>query len=59
LSSEGVIVFDDTDRSDYDPAYSFLKEYGFKRLDFVGLSPGSFHENSTSVFYREVNVFKI
>jgi hypothetical protein len=59
LSSDGVIVFDDTDRSEYDSAYIYLKNNGFKRIDFVGISPCSIASNSTSIFYRSANVLKI
>ncbi|OUV40627.1 MAG: hypothetical protein CBC71_07030 [Rhodobacteraceae bacterium TMED111] len=59
LKEAGVIIFDDTDRSDYNPAYDYLRKNGFSRIDFTGLSPCSLNENSTSIFYRENNCLDI
>lgn len=59
LKQDGVIIFDDTDREQYKEAYQYLKESGFKRLDFKGLIPALIYpaEGSTSIFYREDNCF--
>ena len=59
LSDKGVIIFDDSDRSDYDEGYSFLTKNGFKRLDFIGFSPCSTNRNSTSVFYKDENILNL
>jgi hypothetical protein len=55
LSINGVIIFDDTDRVEYESAFIFLKKNAFKRIDFWGLSPCSLQENCTSIFYRNNN----
>ncbi|PWS28134.1 FkbM family methyltransferase [Pedobacter yonginense] len=59
LSSNGVIVLDDSEREVYHPARIFLKEKGFKELSFSGISPGLFYEKATSVFYKADNCLGI
>ena len=59
LSSDGVIVLDDSEREVYNPARIFLKEKGFKELSFSGISPGLFYEKATSVFYKADNCLGI
>ena len=59
LNEKGIIVWDNTDRKIYDDGLSFLAEKGFKRLDFVGLSPGAHSETQTTIFYRSNNCFGI
>jgi hypothetical protein len=56
VASEGVIVFDDTERASYADALACLSAAGFRRLDFWGASPGSELHRCTSVFYRAANV---
>ena len=55
LTSDGVIVFDNTERPQYSPALEYLHNKGFKQLDFHGLSPVTAHNNLTSIFYRKDN----
>lgn len=57
LRPEGVIVWDNADRKKYEPGYQFLAGQGFRRLEFVGLSPGVNDKSETSIFYREGNCF--
>jgi hypothetical protein len=59
LSDDGVIVYDNTDRSDYQASYKLLSDSGFKRLDFIGLGPIVNLNSSTSIFYREKNCLEI
>ena len=59
LSSSGVLILDDTDRPEYIESVKFLKENGFKVIEFTGLSPGSRYKKSTSVFYRQNNILGI
>jgi hypothetical protein len=59
LSSQGVMVLDDSERKDYDEARHFLKEKGFKELSFSGISPGLFYLKATSVFYKAENCLDI
>ena len=59
LSDKGVIIFDDSDRNDYEDGYHFLAENDFRRLDFIGFSPCSLNRNSTSVFYKDKNILNL
>lgn len=59
LKSNGVIIWDNSDRLKYAKGYEFLKKNGFKRLDFKGFGPINSREWSTTVFYRENNCLKI
>lgn len=59
LSSNGVLVLDDSERDFYQPACDLLKEKGFKQISFSGISPGLFYEKATSVFYRADNCLGI
>jgi hypothetical protein len=56
LAPAGVIIWDNSERSEYAPAYVQLGERGFRRLDFTGYGPINGYEWSTSVFYRPKNV---
>lgn len=56
LSSGGVLVLDDSERAEYEPACVDMVEHGFKRLDFWGLAPGYAFRRCTTVFYRADNV---
>lgn len=57
LTERGVIVLDDGDRPAYEGGGQYLRDIGFKRLDFDGLKPGGLRAYRTSVFYRAANVF--
>ncbi len=59
LTERGIILFDNTDRSDYQESYDLLKNQGFKRIDFWGLSPIVPILNCTTLFYRKDNVLGI
>lgn len=59
LSTAGVVILDDSYRSEYKPGIEFMKENGFKELPFSGISPGFFHRSSTSVFYKSDNCLGI
>ena len=55
LKPQGVIVIDNTDRPEYEPALAHLATLGFKRLDFEGMAPIIAHFSITTVFYRSNN----
>jgi hypothetical protein len=59
LSDEGVIIWDNSDRVNYQEGYTFLTQNKLKRLDFYGLAPYSSIGHSTSIFYRPSNCFDI
>ncbi len=60
LKKDGVIIFDDSRRKDYKEAYVYLKQQGFRRIDFKGLIPSLVNSlGCTSVFYRKENCMEI
>jgi hypothetical protein len=59
LTEDGVIILDNSDRKTYQVAKDSLKAQGFKRLDFVGMTPIVALETTTSVFYRNNNCMEI
>lgn len=59
LKADGVIVFDNSDRERYQPAFDLLASRGFRRLDFVSMGPISQKPISTSIFYRDDNCLGI
>ncbi len=56
LTHDGVIIWDNSDREDYQPGFEHLRTTGFRRLDFWGLGPINTYGWCTSVFYRADNV---
>lgn len=59
LTTNGVLVLDDSERDFYEEARTFLLEKGFKELPFTGISPGLFYNKTTSVFYKQDNCLGI
>ncbi len=59
LTTDGIIVFDNSDLPQYKEGVDFLISNGFKKLDFIGLSPVTPHNNCTSVFYKPNNCLEI
>jgi len=59
LKYDGIIIWDNSDRSRYEKGYSFLNEHGFRRLDFEGIGPLNTYKWCTSIFYRDPNCFGI
>jgi precorrin-6B methylase 2 len=59
LRAGGVILWDNSDRSEYQPAYEMLHSLGFRRLDFVGMGPLNEYQWGTTIFYRDGNCLGI
>lgn len=59
LKKDGIILFDNSDRNEYEEAYSLLKKMGFKELEFYGMAPCIYYKTKTSVYYRENNCLNI
>ncbi len=53
LQDNGILLLDNSDASEYQPAVSFLAEAGLHRLDFFGPAPGSKYLSCTSAFSRD------
>ncbi len=59
LKKDGIIIFDNSDRIQYQEAYDFIEENQFKKLEFKGVGPISHVEWKTTIYYREDNCFEI
>ncbi|NIJ51758.1 FkbM family methyltransferase [Dyadobacter arcticus] len=59
LAENGVLILDNSEREWYQKAKDYLKERGFRRLDFIGMAPIVGIETCTSVFYRDGNCLDI
>lgn len=59
LKPDGVIVWDNSERTAYEVGFQALREHGFKQLEFVGLCPMSTLKGETSIFYRPDNCLGI
>lgn len=59
LQPGGVILFDNTDRPRYEPAFRALADAGFRRLELIGLAPAIDYKTETSIFYRTSNCLGI
>jgi hypothetical protein len=59
LSKTGVLVLDDSDRVEYAAGRVFLKELGFREIQFTGLASLIAYKKATSVFYRDLNCLDI
>lgn len=55
LTETGVLILDDSERVDYKTAIDFLKNNGFRKIDFWGLAPGVFYKKCTTLFYKNKN----
>lgn len=55
LNEDGVIIWDNSDRDEYQEGYEYLARNGFKRLDFKGLGPIVMIPTMTSIYYRSAN----
>ena len=55
LHEHGVLVLDDSQRSEYEEGIRYLRAQGFKVLHFWGMKPMGYDLTSTTLFYRETN----
>jgi len=58
LGPNGIILFDNTNRWQYNAAYQLLIDAGFVKLDFWGPGPFSSVEWCTSIFVRNTEILK-
>ena len=59
LTSSGIFVWDNSNRSRYEEGFEFLRGRSFRRLDFHGLGPINIKPWTTSIFYRGANCLGI
>jgi len=58
LAENGIIVFDNSDRKEYEEAYQFLEQQGFVRIDFCSMGPLNTYEWCTSIFVKSLRPLK-
>jgi hypothetical protein len=59
LSANGIVVLDDTERTDYKEGVDLLLVNGFKKIDFWGIASNVNYLKCTTVFYRPGNCLDI
>jgi len=59
LKEDGIFIWDNSDRNEYESGYNFLYKHGFRKIEFVGLVPIINFKSETAVFYRPKNCLGI
>lgn len=59
LKSDGVVIWDNTDGSDWPEINALMANEGFKQISFTGLAAQEVALSRTTIFYRQNNVFRI
>jgi predicted O-methyltransferase YrrM len=59
LTGGGVIILDDSERTEYEEGTRYLSQNGFKRIDFWGINSRIYWPKCTTIFYRGENVLGI
>jgi hypothetical protein len=59
LKKDGVVLWDNSDLTEYQEGYAVLGQRGFRRVDFWGMGPIGVDAWCTSIFYRSENCLKI
>jgi hypothetical protein len=59
LTESGVVIVDNSDRSQYAEGVAYLSEHGFRKIEFIGFCPIVNFKSETSIFYRSKNIFGI
>lgn len=59
LKKDGIIILDDSEREKYEEGCKYLSSNGYKRIDFWGMRPIFQEKSSTTIFYKENNIFEI
>jgi hypothetical protein len=59
LTARGVLLLDDSERTEYADGFEELRQAGFRALSFEGLKPNGSELSRSTVFYRDGNCFNI
>jgi len=59
LTSDGILILDDSSRKEYKEIWDFYLGKGFREITFQGLKPNGFSIDHTTVFYRDGNCLGI
>ena len=54
IKDDGIIILDNSNRSDYDAAFNILNEAQFRQIPFYGFVPGQNFQSCTSVFLKSM-----
>lgn len=52
LKSDGIIILDDSQRSNYQKIFQYFEQLNFKKIDFFGIAPGQLSLKNTTIFYK-------
>lgn len=55
LTSNGVLILDDSSREDYKEVFNFYRKNNFSALNLQGMKPGGFKKDQTTIFYRRAH----
>lgn len=59
LKEDGVIIWDNSDRKEYEEGFRFLIDQGFRKIEFTGYAPACIDRTETAIFYRSGNCLGI
>lgn len=59
LSDDGIIIFDNSQVPEFKEGCDFIEQSGFKKIDFIGMTPVINHNNTTTIYYRSNNCIGI
>lgn len=59
LKEDGVFIWDNSDRKEYESGYHYLYKQGFLKIEFVGFVPIYNIKSETGIFYRKANCLGI
>ncbi len=52
LNHGGIIILDDSQRSNYQKIFDFFKNNNFQKIDFLGIAPGQLSIKNTTIFFQ-------
>lgn len=52
LNHGGIIILDDSQRSNYQKIFDFFKNNNFQKIDFFGIAPGQLSIKNTTIFFQ-------
>lgn len=59
LNTTGVLILDDSNRSEYRNGIALVTQSGYKSLNFEGLKPNAFETEKATIFYKVQNCLNI
>jgi hypothetical protein len=59
IKNNGVIIWDNSDRSEYEEGIKLLLGNGFRKIEFIGMCPIVNLKSETGLFYKTNNVLNI